>query len=284
VRYLGIDIGGTSVKLAAMEDRQLLWTGQSDRYARPDTPQLIAAIRQAAQGRAVHADGVGLCVPGLLDKPTRTITLSVNVPGLNDVNLDRLVLSALGEGLGPILLTSDALATAYDLYLSRKLKGRLLSLCLGTGIGAAVLDDGIPLRVDGDTPGHFGQVDVSIENEPVIGPDGGSGSLEGYLGMAAFTRWFGTDVVEGMKSARGDEPPFLALARAIRIGHAIYRPNHVALAGGVGIRLGHLLDKLRKLIDTRLTNIARPGWTLCIGESDFHAARGAAQLAGRCGG
>jgi len=48
---LGIDIGGTSVKLAALQDGKSLWTGQSEFYSRPSTDQLIAAIRQAAGGR-----------------------------------------------------------------------------------------------------------------------------------------------------------------------------------------------------------------------------------------
>lgn len=281
MRYLGIDIGGTSVKMAGLEDEQVLWTGKSARYTRPDTHRLIRAIREAAEGRAVRADGVGLCVPGLLDKATRSITLSVNVPGLNGVNLDSLVFSSLGEGLGEIRIASDAVATAYDIYVSRRLKGRLLSLCLGTGIGAAVLDEGVPLKVDGDTPGHFGQLDVSIDEEPVVGPDGGAGSLEGYLGTAALKRFLGEDLAAGMQRARGDEAPFRALARAIRIGHAMYRPDHVALAGGIGIRMGHLMGKLRELVEDRLTNIARPGWTLVAGESDFHAAQGAARLAGQ---
>ncbi|MBV9490447.1 MAG: MFS transporter, partial [Verrucomicrobia bacterium] len=61
-------------------------------------------------------------------------------------------------------------------------------LALGTGVGAAVLDDGVPLRVDGDSPGHLGQIDVSLDDRAPIGPDGGAGSLEGYLGVPAIRR------------------------------------------------------------------------------------------------
>src|SRR4051812_39079910 len=79
---LGIDIGGTSVKLAAMRGTETLWTGQSPFYARPTTEELLAAMRAAARGRDVRAGVAGLCVPGLLDMSTRTVTLAVNVPGL----------------------------------------------------------------------------------------------------------------------------------------------------------------------------------------------------------
>jgi predicted NBD/HSP70 family sugar kinase len=73
------------------------------------------------------------------------------------------------------------------------------------------------------------------------------------------------------------------LARIIRIAHAIYRPQHVTLAGGIGIRVAHLLPALRELVNQDLTRIAREDWTLEAGEHDFHAATGAARLAARNG-
>ena len=62
-----------------------------------------------------------------------------------------------------------------------------------------------------------------------------------------------------------DDPPMRALARAIRIAHALYRPHHVCLAGGIGNRMGRLLPDLRHAVEDRLTNIARAGWTLSVG-------------------
>jgi len=279
MKYLGIDIGGTSVKLAAVDQGRVLWSGQSAPYTRPDTQQLIQAIRYAAAGRTASADGVGLCAPGLLDETKRAVALSVNVPGLNGINLDALIFAALGTGLGQVTVVLDSIATAYDIWSQRHLAGRMLSLAIGTGIGAAVLDDGKPLHVDGESPGHFGQLDVSIAGHDVVGPDGGAGSLEGYFGAPALIKRFGGNLDSVLPTLRGDEAPFHALARAIRIAHAIYRPHHVVLAGGIGIRLAHALPKLRQLIETHLTNIARPAWILSTGDSDFHAAVGAAKLA-----
>jgi predicted NBD/HSP70 family sugar kinase len=195
------------------------------------------------------------------------------------VPLDELVARALGNGLGEIWPVSDAVAAAYDIWLTRNLKGRLLVLALGTGIGAAVLDDGVPLKVDGDSPGHLGQMDVSIEGAPVIGPDGGAGSLEGYLGLPALRKKYGEQIAATLKKLSGDEPELLALARAIRIAHAIYCPHHVVLAGGIGTRLEHVMTKLRERVDKDLTRIARPGWSLSVAEHDFHSAAGAAKMA-----
>ena len=58
----------------------------------------------------------------------------------------------------------------------------------------------------------------------------------------------------------------------------MYRPDHVYLAGGVGIRSAHLLTDLKAMVDVNLTRIAKPNWMLGAGDSDFHAARGAARM------
>jgi predicted NBD/HSP70 family sugar kinase len=281
---LGIDIGGTSVKLARLEDGRVAWAARSTSYRQPSAEQVAHAIAEAAAGRAAGADAVGLCVPGLMAADRRTVQHSVNVPGLNGVRLDELVTGALGYAPEGFAVFTDANATALDLYASQGLRGRLFLLAIGAGVGAAVVDNGRPLSVDGDSPGHFGQMDVSIEGESVVGPDGGAGSLEGYLSAPALARRYGTQDGGWAEHLRATDPSVLALARAIRIAHAIYRPEHIRLAGGIGNRLGHLLPDLRRAIEHRLTNIARPGWTLSTGDSDFHAAQGAARAAAALNG
>ena len=273
---IGIDVGGTTVKTAALRDGQFLSTSRAGPYSRPDPAQLAAAIREACRGIPDPIDRVGICVPGILDEPKRRIVNSANLPELAGANLHELLRAALGLGAPAPQVITDANATAFDLHATRCLRGRLLVIAIGTGVGAAVLDDGKPLFVDGESPGHLGQVDVSLEAHPVIGPDRGRGSLEGYIGAKALAERYGHEAANKIRPA---DPAFAALARAIRICHAIYRPHHVCLAGGVGIRLGHLVDELRTAVNADLTGIARPDWTLTTGDSDFHAARGAAQFA-----
>src|SRR3954447_18293656 len=91
MRAVGIDIGGTSVKAAGVIDGEVVWTGASAPYARPSLNELSAASVAAIGGRACDVDRIGLCVPGLLDGARRRITLSVNVPALNGLDLNELV-------------------------------------------------------------------------------------------------------------------------------------------------------------------------------------------------
>jgi predicted NBD/HSP70 family sugar kinase len=272
---LGIDIGGTSIKLAWLQDGQIFRTAKSAPFSRPDTQTLIQALRAAAATNQ-PIDFIGVCCPGLLDRASRTITLSVNVPGLVGVPLDQIIRQALGATPQPAIL-SDQNAAAFDIYHAHNLTGRLLSISMGTGVGASVVDEGKFLHVSGESPGHLGQIDVSLDAHPPIGPDGGAGSLEAYIGAAALTaKYRDPNIIDRLTLA---DDPIRALIRAIRIAHAVYRPQHVCLTGGVGIRLKHLLDGLRAAIDTNLTRVARPGWTLFVGENDHHAACGVARFA-----
>src|SRR4029450_6230176 len=88
VSALGIDIGGSSVKVALIRDGVVTVTGQSPRYlgasARPGRAQIGAAIAAALppEARFRTPDLIGLCAPGLYDPGTRSLTTSVNLPGL----------------------------------------------------------------------------------------------------------------------------------------------------------------------------------------------------------
>jgi glucokinase len=278
MRILGLDVGGTSLKAAILRDGAVEWQAQSNAYTRPDRAALIDCMTQTLRGHAHGIAAAGICVPGILDAHRRTITMAVNVPGLVGVSLDDLVAPAVGSRVFALHIVNDAHAGAVDAVASLGLAGRVACIALGTGVGMSVLDDGRPLMIDGNSPGHIGQIDVSLDDDAPIGPDGGRGSLEGYIGVPALIERYGS-TQSFLDSPRHDAPPLRALSRAIRIIHAIYRPAHVVLIGGIGIRLKHQLDDLTHSINTHLTTIARPGWQLHCGLHDFHAAVGAARLA-----
>jgi predicted NBD/HSP70 family sugar kinase len=273
---LGLDVGGTSVKAAGLQNGNVLWTHRSSCYSRPDVPTLVAALRDATASLSGPPNHVGLCVPGLLDEARQRITYAANLPGLSELPLHALLNEAFGRSDISISIVNDANATAFDLYSTRKPEGRFLVLAIGTGVGASVLDAGKPLHVEGDSAGHLGQMDISLEGPTVVGPDGGTGGLEGYIGGGALTARYGP---EAATKIRPGDPPFLALVRTLRVCHALYRPNHICLAGGTGIRLVPLLPALRAAVSKGLTSLARAGWTLTCGENDFHAAAGAARFA-----
>ena len=119
--FLGIDIGGTSVKLAAMNGEQTLWTAKRG-YRRPTIDDLIAAIREGIGDTPQSFAGVGLCVPGLLDERKERVVLSVNVPALIELPLAELVSRSLGRGTNSLSVFNDSIASGYDVFAARKLQ------------------------------------------------------------------------------------------------------------------------------------------------------------------
>lgn len=280
MRALGLDIGGTSIKAALVEDASIIGTARSPTYLRPDRAQLEASLTACCNAlpgaRAVQA--VGLCLPGILASDRSMVLKAVNIPGIEGVPLRELVAVLGRQAKGRVV--NDAHASAFGYWKVRPSADRLLGLALGTGVGACVLDAGRWLSVTGGSSGHIGQIDVGPcgEDQP-LGPDGGRNSLEGYLGIEALRARYGEHFDERLGTLEIDEPPMRALARAVRICHAIYRPARVVLLGGVGIRLAPQLEAIRAAVASELTSVAQPGWTLEAGESDHHAAAGAGWLA-----
>src|SRR5436305_11745421 len=93
--HLGIDVGGSSVKLAALVDGRIIWTAQSRRYSNPTPTDIAAAISEAAAGRAQNLTAVGICVPGILSDDRSQVELAVNLPALQGVSLEGIVRHAL---------------------------------------------------------------------------------------------------------------------------------------------------------------------------------------------
>lgn len=283
--HLGIDIGGTSIKMALWEDGAISASAASAPYARPTREELVLALRSALKTLSPRKrfQSLGLCLPGRYDADREVITQSANLPSLANLPLRPLLTEALEIDVRELQVLSDAEAAARDFYESEhRPQGRFLAISLGTGVGACVLDNGVPLRVSGASPGHFGQLDVTIhepDRDPPLGPDGGRGGLEGYVGLPALVQRLRCTPDTLIACLRRDPVPLQALGRAIRIAHAIYRPARVRLLGGVGIRLGPLVPEIREMVARDLTSVAREGWTLGCGTSQFHAANGAARVA-----
>ena len=277
--WLGLDIGGTRVKAVLCADGTQIAAVTGDRYNRPDVKTLVrslAAVVESVRTDSDTIDGVGLCIPGVRSDDGSHIVYAANVPGLEGISFSDLI-----EGAGlrdvPLMATSDAQAASHDALGAMGLSGRTAIISIGAGVGMAVIANGKAVSHTDGGPGHIGQMDVSIGDDAPIGPDGGRGSLEGYIGAAALRTRYGDSDESILEGLQKDPVPLCALARAIRIVHVIYRPDCVVLLGGLGHRLCE--TNLDELVNNQLSTLARPGASIRFGTDDYHAARGAANLA-----
>ncbi|USO00255.1 MAG: ROK family protein [Phycisphaeraceae bacterium] len=280
---IGIDIGGSGVKAVRLGPdgaRRCARVG----YTRPNLATLEQSIAQVARDVAAETgDVLGVCAPGV--HKAGEVIYAANLPCLQGVRVSELTVRACGVAETRAVLT-DAAATGLGSWRLAPVEGRLLTLAMGTGVGGALIEDGRSLTIDGSTIGHLGQMDVSIgEPEAPVGPDGGRGSLEAYVGWPALVGRFGENgAAAGIAAMGPDDPVVLALVRAIRVCHALYKPDVIRLVGGVGALFEPRLTLLLAQVADGLTGVARPSWRLETMDDPYIAALGAAQAADSVGG
>lgn len=143
---LGIDIGGTGIKGAAVD----LATGEfvSDRVKfktpRPATPDAVADVVEqiAAELSAVHGDRpIGIAIPAVCQHGVARSAANID-PAWVDTDVDALFTKRLGR---PVHVVNDADAAGVAevrFGVARDVPGLVILTTLGTGIGSALLLDG----------------------------------------------------------------------------------------------------------------------------------------------
>jgi glucokinase len=153
-KIIGIDVGGTNLRLGVFEDMQLLHETrfQADfslicKQNKPDVAwqtiietTTVGIQNVLAQYPDVQHIGIGF--PGFIDPRTHTIAQSPNFPGLMNVNLAKELSKKLNK---TVVVENDANAAAYgEFCLAGKPEGGLVYLGLGTGVGGGLILQGKP--------------------------------------------------------------------------------------------------------------------------------------------
>ena len=283
---LGIDIGGSSVKVA-LHDGAVIQTARSASYQRPDRETLASAIGDAIGSLDAPNDPsirVGLCLPGRHDEAGSAIECSFNLPCLEGWAFGALLRSALGFDPARWRVVSDVHAATIDIVRSKGLDGRVAVIAIGTGVGLGVCEQGQMCSIGSRGIGHLGQVDVGrLGDEDQVAPSGAINTLESYIGLPALRARHGADdeqeLMRFIASLPAEDPTMRALVAGLRGVHAIYVPDTIVLAGGVGLAMEGSGGAIHARVSDGLTTLANPDWSLRFADSLYHAASGAAMLA-----
>lgn len=164
-RWIGVDIGGTAIKLGALtaEGQVIEELSLDPGYVKGTAHVLDAIVRSARQLGARHALGVG--VPGLMRRTDGHVLHSPNIPGFRDLALRAELAARLGLAPERVSVENDANAAALGEQWLGSARGAddMLLLTLGTGIGGGLILHG-ELYAGAGMAGEVGHV--------VIDPDG----------------------------------------------------------------------------------------------------------------
>ena len=257
MRALGLDLGGTHIKLALLEDGVLL--EQRDTLTLSENGGPAAVLQRIVElGRSVGpVDSVGVALPGLFDEDGVIVLL----PNLYGPWTGTPAREPLEEGFGaPVRMINDghAFALAESTLGAGRGAENVMCIVCGTGIGGGLVLGGRLHLGPNQRAGEFGHHTVSEQG--LLCECGNRGCLELYAGARAIAAAAGApSFQEAVERARaGDGDALQALARAGElIGIAIANvliflaPDRVVVGGGVAEAGDLLLDPLRASVADR---------------------------------
>lgn len=185
---IGIDLGGTSVKLALFKRKSKKIISKST-FSTDEFPSKEALFKKLVQSidRLISDSsllkssilGVGIGVPGPVDNKAGRVYYFPNIPGWKDVELKKMLESRLKL---PVTVDNDTnlMALAELKFGLAKYAKNCLCLTLGTGVGGALILNGSLFRGSTSVAGEFGHVPISL-NGPACNC-GGRACLERFIG------------------------------------------------------------------------------------------------------
>jgi glucokinase len=280
--WIGVDIGGTKIQVVRCDDD--LRVLDSRRAESPPGRMLGTALALASELRA-DARGIGVGAAGVIDPATGSVrTASDSFPDWAGTRLADVV-SELGL---PVVVDNDVNAFLHGEAMAGAAQGfrHAFGITVGTGIGGALISDGVLLRGASGGAGEIGHT-PGFGDEPCT--CGARGHLESVASGLSISRRYGQDIgaAQVAKRARaGDsaaqrvfQEAGAALGQAIAVVATILDSQIAVLGGGVLAAWDLLRDPCRtsvraSVLDTNKGLLIEPAQ---LGE---HAvAIGAASLA-----
>ena len=287
-RVLGIDLGGTAIKLGRfLEDGTCLETisvaTPQPAEPKPVVNEIALAVKQFNLDYTCRAIGLG--VPGPTDNTRRIAKKSINLPGWDDVPVADWLEAE--TGLATILENDANCAAIGEAWLGagRQFDNFIL-LTLGTGVGGGIFLDGKLFTGRCGAAGELGLITLNPDGYPCR--SGNRGSLEQYASINSILRRTGKTPAEMGKLARSQDPAALEFwqnyGKSLGAGLAsliyVLTPEAVIIGGGISASSQFFLPSTLAEIEQRVVSPSREDLQLLTAELGNRAGMlGAAKLA-----
>jgi glucokinase len=157
MHYVGLDIGGTSIKAGLVDETGHVLESHRAPTATDDLNAFLFNVTELIREfqKSTDVEGVGMGVPGLRSARTHIIETSPNIPCLKNVNLEQLVAEQVHMRC---VSENDANAAAYAEFVCGAGIGvqHMAHLTLGTGLGSGLVLNGSLFVGSSGYGGEFG--------------------------------------------------------------------------------------------------------------------------------
>lgn len=287
-KRIGIDVGGTNVKIALVEDGKIIYSNTVPTYAKMGYEYTVNNIKQAIRDLMKETtttekdiEGIGFDFPGQVDYQTGVVKLAPNIPGWVNVPIAQMIED---EFHIPTKIDNDVRCAALGEMKFGAGRGceNFICITVGTGIGSGIVINGKIVRGASNAAGEIGHIKLQAEGGPLCGC-GDSGCLEAFASGPAIVA-MAQDYLKGGKSSKfaelagdGEITPYI-VAKAAEAGDPVakrifeimgYRigigltsvinllnPEKVIIGGGVAECGDLLLEPIRKTVKTRAMKVA----------------------------
>ena len=277
---IGIDIGGTSIKGAVVNDTGKVLTrfamdvnknasGEDEVNRFCDV--MIKSIND--YDNSIKLEGIGIGMPGILDMDKGVVITSPNLPKWNGLHISKLISKRMGL---PVYINNDAnVATLGEArFGSGKEYSNLIMLTLGTGVGGGIIIDNKLYDGNRHQGAELGHMVIRVNGEKC--GCGRRGCFEAYASATGLIKMTKKEMdknpdslmhevvnefgkvnakVVFEASRRGDKAAFRVMKRYVRhLGEGIlnycniFRPEVVVLSGGVANEGDYLLDQVSRFL------------------------------------
>lgn len=268
---LGVDIGGSTVRAALVNERGGIVASQkealSDRSLAAVVEATRALVELVSSGHDVASAPVGVGFAGMLRGD-----VVVNAPNLGwrDVDFGGALSAALKRR---VRLVNDLSAAAWGERTAGAAKGAAdtFTVFVGTGVGSAIIAGGALLSGSTGVAAEFGHVKVVADGGRRCGC-GELGCLEAYAGGAKLTEWMRERGLDGTpqdleRRALANEAVATELydfavgnlSMAVANQVTVLNPAVVVLGGGVLMRCPEMVARIRRTISSRASVASNAG-------------------------
>lgn len=219
-KFVGLDVGGTTMKAAVVDDAgraypSVVMDTNAEDGQDAGLETMCETIRRAvAAAKLALADiaAIGVATPGLGDIRTGVILDPPNLKPWKNVPVKEHIATAFGL---PTVYQNDANAAAMgESWLGGGQGTRSMVLfTLGTGVGGGIIIDGRVIEGEHSHGGELGHLRIDLPDRGRLCGCGSRGCLEAYASATAVTRrareemaaWRGPTTLKAYYTANDDE-------------------------------------------------------------------------------
>lgn len=251
---IGIDVGGTNIKIALVNEKGSIIYSNSIptraemgyEYTINNMKEAIADLLKETKSNAKDIEGLGFGFPGQIDCQKGIVRLAPNIPGWVDVPIAEIMEKEFGI---PTRVDNDVRCAALGELNFGAGVGceNLVCITVGTGIGSGLIINGKLVRGASNAAGEIGHIKLDIQGGPLCGC-GDRGCLEAFASGPSIVA-MAEEYIKGGKStkyrelANPDITPYI-VSEAAKQGDAVAKRIFTIMGEYIGMGLVSVVNLL----------------------------------------